>query len=308
MTKKIKRMHQPLDTLAKRQCVYIGYVFHKYHEFPGDYYGSLPNEYPNSENAIPRIDMGYHVKIGDKFFFINNEDETKVVDENTLLKLDGYKVLLEYAFNVPVISTITTPLPLSQCKKSLKKSPTQELRPIIRSYKTPYPEKILSTVTDKVENNITLSEFEALEIVMLPKRFTSGHGEVLDKVCHLLKNAKVENDRYKQELILEMKCIIHYYAETLDDIDRLEKVIGMKEAKSAMDFFEETLINRGKEEGKQEGRLEGRFEGRLEGLFEAALKIKRKLGIKAALEISDFTLEELESETVNRPDFIYPAS
>ena len=65
----------------------------------------------------------------------------------------------------------------------------------------------------------------------------------------------------------------------------------MGEAKSAMDFFEETLINRGKEEGIREGRLEG--------LFEAALKVKRKLGIKAALEISDFTVEELESEKLD---------
>ena len=246
--------------------------------------------------------MGYKVKIGDKEFIINNEDETVKVDDDTLLKVDKYKVLLEYGENIPVISTITTPVPLSKCTKTLKKSMTQELRPIIRSYKTENPEKILSTLTDKVKNNVTLTKVEALEIIMLPKRFTSGHREVLDKVCLLLKNAKVEDDLYKQELILEMQCIIHYYAETMTDINRLEEVIGLGEVKTAMEYHDEYLISK----GRYEGELKGKLKGKLEGSFESALKVKREFGLEYALKLFDFTHEELESETLNRPELTYP--
>ena len=257
--KKVKRMHQPLDTLIKRQNVYIEDIFHKYQEFPGTYVEPLPNEYPNKEGSNSKIDMGYYVKIGEKIFIINNEDESKTVDLKTLLKCDRYKVELKYAYKKPVISTITTIAPLEECERVLRKSMTQTLKPIIKSYISSNAEKILNSISDKIISGETLSEVEALELIMLPKRFTSGHEEVLNKVCQLFKMLKVDDKKYKYELTLELRCIIHKYAKTEEDIYDLEKVIGLIEAKTAMEYHEAELIKKGKAEGILEGITEGSF-------------------------------------------------
>ena len=210
--KKVERMHNPLDTLTKRQSAYIGEVLHEYHNFPGVYDGPCPNEYPDAVGSIPRIDSGYFVLIDDKRYIMNIEDESKKITKETLLKSDKYKGILEYAFKVPVISAISTLAPLEDCETILHKSPTQTLKPYIRSFSSPDSEKILSSITDKIKNNNTLSKVEALELVMLPKRFKNNHTEVLEKVCNLLKIVKVDDNNFKYELILEMKCIIHKYA------------------------------------------------------------------------------------------------
>lgn len=285
-------MHQPLDTLIKRQNVYIGDIFNKYQEFPGIYVEPLPNEYPNEEWSNSKIDMRYYVKICGKSFIINNEDESKAVDLKTLLKCDRYKVELEYAYKKPVISTITTIAPLEECERVLRKSMTQTLKPIIKSYISSNAEKILNSISDKIISGETLSEVEALELIMLPKRFTSGHEEVLNKVCQLFKMLKVDDEKYKYELTLELRCIIHKYAKTEEDIYYLEKVIGLIEAKTAMEYHEAELIKKGK--------AEGILEGKTEGSFEMALKIKHEFGIEKALEMSDFTIEELESEKLQK--------
>ena len=144
--------------------------------------------------------------------------------------------------------------------------------------------KILNSISDKIISGETLSEVEALELIMLPKRFTSGHEEVLNKVCQLFKMLKIDDEKYKYELTLELRCIIHKYAKTEEDIYDLEKVIGLIEAKTAMEYHEAELIKKGKAEGS----------------FKMALKIKHEFGIEKALEMSDFTIEELENEKLQK--------
>ena len=58
-----------------------------------------------------------------------------------------------------------------------------------------------------------------------------------------------------------MRCVIHKYAKTVEDIKRLEEVIGLPNAKTARQFFEDKLFNEGKAEGFSEGRTEGFSEG-----------------------------------------------
>ena len=292
--KKVERMDKPLDTLAKRQSAYIGDVIHEYYQFPGKYDGPCQNEYPDALGSIPRIDAGYFLRIDNKRYIMNIEDESKIITEETLLKSDRYKLLLEYAFKIPVISAITTIAPIEKCKTVLHKSPTQALKPFIRSYPTSKAEKILSSITDKIEHGDTLSKVEALELIMLPKRFMHNHTEVLEKVCNLLKILKVDDKYFKYELILEMKCIIHKYAVTLNDIEHFEEVIGLTGVKTAMEYQKEALIKQGKKQGYEQG---------IKEKFELALKIKNTFGINKALELSKFTYNELNTEIINKNRF-----
>ena len=85
-----------------------------------------------------------------------------------------------------------------------------------------------------------------------------------------------------------MQCVIHKYAETLDDIRRLEEVIGLSATTFAVHQNEQRLIDKGRKQGIEQG------------AFEMALKIKRNLGLEMALELSDFSRQELESEKLNR--------
>lgn len=88
-----------------------------------------------------------------------------------------------------------------------------------------------------------------------------------------------------------MQCIIHKYAKTVKKINELEKVIKLQKAMTAMEYQYQKI--------RQEGIREGRDKGIIDGKFELAIKIKHDLGIEKALELTNFTKEELEKEELN---------
>lgn len=86
-----KRMDKPNDKLVKRQAAYAGDVIHEFHELPGEFIESCPNEYPDSEISIPRVDSAYYVKIRGKTYIINREDESGPLDDDIFEKINGYR-------------------------------------------------------------------------------------------------------------------------------------------------------------------------------------------------------------------------
>lgn len=66
-----KRMDKPSDKLAKRQAVYAGDVIHEFHKLLGKFVRACPNEYPDSEVSLPRVDSAYFVRIRGKLYIIN---------------------------------------------------------------------------------------------------------------------------------------------------------------------------------------------------------------------------------------------
>ena len=279
-----KRMDKPDDTLVKRQASYAGDVIHEYHGFPGTYAGPCMNEYPDAGGGVPRTDSTYYVNYLGKKCIFDWEDESSKVDESTFQKLNRYRINLEYFFKTDVITAITTILPLEKCKLDFNSSPTLPFKPIIRSYPECNGSERLSTITTKIDNEEILTTVEAMDLVMIPKMFTSNQDIVLEKVCELLPKAKINDDDFKLELVFEMKCVIHKYAKTLEDIERLEGVIGLQEAVTAKQFQDQKLIDKGYSQGA----------------FELALKFKKILGIEKIAEISNFTKEELKNEKLNR--------
>ncbi len=119
-----------------------------------------------------------------------------------------------------------------------------------------------------------------MDLIIIVKMFENNQEQVLEKVCELLSILQIEDDDFKLELKFQMQCVIHKYAKTLDDIERLEGVIGLQEAITAREFQDRLLIDRGK--------------------FARALEIKKKLGISEATRISGFSIEELEKEELNK--------
>lgn len=243
--KKIRRMDKPDDNLLKRQSAYASDVIHEYHDFPGTYDGPCVNEYPNAQRGVPRTDSTYFVKIKGKRYVMNVEDESTRVDETTLIKIDNYRVNIEYGTKLPVISAIRTIVPIKNCTRVFVKSATLTLTPIMVSYPEMDGSKRLSNISSKINSNQILTNVEAMDLVMIPKMFSSKQDEILEEVCVLLQKLKIEDELFKMELILEMRCVIHKYARTLEDIERLEGVIGLQKAMTARQFQDQLLINQG---------------------------------------------------------------
>ena len=153
MKKKKIRMNNPEDTFMKRQFTYLGEIAHEFYNLPGEYIGSECNEYPNVDGGIPRADIVYSIEIEGKRYIINIEDETSNVNENTLKKSHNYKSNIYYKTKEPVISVITTTLPLEKCQKELWVSITDLFKPIIISLPNEKAWKRLNTMINKAKND-----------------------------------------------------------------------------------------------------------------------------------------------------------
>ena len=289
--KTTKRMDNPDDTLLKRQIAYAGDVLHEFHELPGKYIGPLVNEYPNADGGIPRVDAAYRIKLDGETYIVNLEDESVRIDKSVLVKIDNYRLILEYFNGEAVISAIRTPLPLEKCQSVFEKSPTLCLRPWIISYINLDGTKRLSTITSIIKRKETLTRVQAINLVMIPKMFSKNQDQILEMVCVLLRDCTVEDSDFKLELTLQMRCVIHKYARTIEDIIRLEGVIGLQKAMTAMEFQHQSLIKQGFDQGIEQGVDQGKFE--------MALEIKEKHGIEEAVLLSGFSREELERGKMN---------
>ena len=124
---------------------------------------------------------------------------------------------------------------------------------------------------------------DALNVVMLTFMFQINQDKVLEKSCVLLKEAKLENEEFRNELILQKQCVIHKFAKIFEFIGRLEDVVGLKLAGSNLEYpdnwYVEVLLN----------------SGRAEGSLEMAVRFKEVLGIDEVVRISGFSHEEIES-------------
>ncbi len=173
-----------------------------------------------------------------------------------------------------VISVITTTEPLEKCLKEMNINKTKILKPIIISFPKFEGVEKLKTIKKRTKKGEIFNEEEAIEIIFLIKMFRENHKEILEEVCELFSKMKVEDPDFKERMKFCMQCIIHKYAETIYDINRLEKVIGMTIK------YEDHI---------EKQREEGRIEVKLEGKLELAQIIAKTKGIQKAIQLTGFT-------------------
>ena len=87
-------------------------------------------------------------------------------------------------------------------------------------------------------------------MLFITKMFKKDNELILEEVCELLSKMKVEDLEFKENMKICMQCVIHKYAKTIEDIQRLEKVIKLTRK---FETYEETLTRIGKEEGEKIG-------------------------------------------------------
>ncbi len=240
------------------------------------------------------MDSAYYAEKDGELLTINREDESSHIDDEVIGKINRYRYLLECAFEKPVMSVITTPLPVDEPSIKIKISPKTLMDIKVISYPKLDGRKRLNKIRRKIDDNKSLTNVEAMNLVMIPKMFTSRNDEILEEVCHLLKKAHLIEEFFKHELIFEMRYVIHKYAKTLKDINRLEEVIGLQNSCIAMKQRDQHLQDKFLKQGIEQGVKKGSFE--------LALKIKQTFGLEYALEMTDFTREELENEKLNETE------
>ena len=249
------RIHKPMDYLHRRLFLNNGPLMHELFNFQGTYEGPCPNKILNGDGSISEVDIAYLSKIeNSKKKIINVEDETNTVNEKTLKKLNKYKINLQYTYGLPVLSVITTTLPRKRCLKELKISSTELIRPIIISYLGFDGEKDLNTLKNKILNNEPLTRIEFIKLILVIKTFKNNHSTILESICNLVKKAKIDDVKFKMEMVYCSRYIIHKYARTTEDIIRLEEAIGLKKAVTCGSIIDD-IKNEGIAEGIDKGKL-----------------------------------------------------
>ena len=177
-------------------------------------------------------DVAYLAKLPDgSKLIINVEDESSRVKQEELEKSYGYKTILVYQHWTPVLTVITTTVPLDRCLKEFHYSETDLLSPRIESL--PYDEAWddLNKMIDKVKDKKVFTKRDCLSFITLPRCCKHDQEKAVEKICEVLLDINVEEHFTIIELAYCMECMIHKYAKSDGDIKRLEKVIGLEELK-----------------------------------------------------------------------------
>ena len=292
---KYDRMNNPEDQLIKRMIVYFGERIHNYLKIPGKFKHNCSNEYPGPDGE-KRIDVCYIICLNDKRQLVDLEDESSRVNDETLKKIIHYSRNIECGRNIPVVSVITTTVPLEKCLKEMKISETKILKPIIISFPEFDGEEKLENLRNKINNGKIIDEMEALDLLFITKMFKKDNELILEEVCELLSKMKVEDLEFKENMKICMQCVIHKYAKTIEDIQRLEKVIKLTRK---FETYEETLTRIGKEErekiGIEKGEKIGIEKGEKIGMDKGIKKEKEELA-KKLLEMGD-SMEKVKKVT-----------
>lgn len=287
-----KRIDKPDDRFRKISHTMLGKTVHKYFGLPGKFIATIENEIPDGENNEKRTDGGYKVEFNGNMI-ISIEDESSGVNMSTLEKIYRYCVNMEYVFNSPVYSVITTIVSLKTCRESYSPSETMIYLPRIISFNDFDGEERLETARAKIRNNEEWTDVEGYDLVNIPKMFDDKNDVVLEEVCELFSQMRMSNKFIRYGLGRCLQCMISKYAKTLDDVLRLEEVISMVSLKGDADAYIEGLCEEARIKGLAEGRVEGRFEARVEERLDLAKKLVKRLDIEEVAEITGFTKEQI---------------
>ena len=278
-----RRMKNPEDRLRKRSHAILGETVHQYFNLPGQYIGAIENEIPDGDNKEKKTDGSYLVQIGEIKIIINIEDESSRINKESLSKSFEYAINMIYAHKLAIYSVITTPIPLKKCEKNIILAKQSYLS---QKYK------------NKIKNDEYFSNTEGYDLINIPRMYEKNNEEILEKVCIIFSKMKMKDDLIKYELGKCLECVIHKYAKTLDDINRLEEVINMTKVVNHRKEFIKNIQQKGIKQGINQGRKEGIKQGQKEGEIKLARKIAETIGIEETTKITGISKEEILNKKI----------
>lgn len=204
---------------SRRQHYYLG--------LPGEFETRYPQEivFPNMDAG--RVDEFYSTKEG---LLINLEEESEEITDRTRQKYGKYAIFAEYIYSKNYYLAVLCHKDPKKEFELFEKSPSVYIK--IHYYHLPQRElwERYENLISKVEQNIELSENEALDIAFIPK-FISKKDAVFitETLAKTLKYAIIKDDELKRDVTSILGAMISKNIEDEHKINELMEEIGMKQ-------------------------------------------------------------------------------
>ena len=153
-------------------------------------------------------------------------------------------------------------------------------------------EKILNRLKTKIKNNNFLTKLQLLSLILVIRTFPKNNSEILEEICSLIKIAKSKDKEFKMEMVYCSRYIIHKYAKTVEDILRLEEVVGLNKAVTCGSIIE-NIKKEGEAIGEARGKAIGEARGSLSILNALVTDPDFDLSIDLLVEKFGFTSEQI---------------
>lgn len=219
------RIENPKEEFRKILHTKLGEVSHEYFGCHGEYRGPEPCEKPKIDRELPPAYLNYFIfseEYGNLINSIFYEDSR--IDEDYLEKI--YFLSLNFACPYKKIPTYTiiTQLPLDECVKEVVIGTTY-FHPSIFSFADYDSVKHYQKIKDKINAKEEFENVEALDILFIAPNCKINRQKTLKNVCECINQMIISDDKFKSNLKEAMKCVIHEYGESVDEIKKLEKII-----------------------------------------------------------------------------------
>ena len=222
---KLKKPYHKNDITHKYSAIAFRKRMHQYLELPGHYHRRYPTEVVLRTMESGRMDELYSTKEG---LLINLEEESGEVTEKTLEKLGKYKTFGSFIYGMPFLTAVICLKDPKSFPKEYEISPSDIIRPKYYYFSQSRLWKNYDKVINKVEQNIQLSEREALHIAFIPKYISKRHAESVTKsLARAFKHANIPDYELKRDIAFILLTMILSNVSNETEQDQLMEVIEM---------------------------------------------------------------------------------
>ena len=243
-----RRIYQPSDISFKYAIAVLNKHLHRYLKLKDRYVVSYPTEVITRDMRNLRMDSLYKTDSS-----LNNiESQSTRVGIKEMRRFADYRIFAEYIYNLPVETIVLMTVDPKNSLKEYKISETDIIRPIYIYFPKEEVMKRFKNVSDKIENNETLTEEETLDIGLLPLFAPKENSqEITEKMCELIRKYKHMDYELKREVSFILQIMVFKYFEDSEKRKELLGEINMKQYDSDLEMIAYEIYGEDMEEQKE---------------------------------------------------------
>ena len=243
-----RKIYQPSDISFKYAIAVLNKHLHRYLKLKDRYVVSYPTEVITRDMRNLRMDSLYKTNSS-----LNNiESQSTRVGIKEMRRFADYRIFAEYIYNLPVETIVLMTVDPKSSLKEYKISETDIIRPIYIYFKKDEVMKRFKNVSDKIENNKTLTEEETLDMAFLPLFAPKENSqEITEKMCELIKKYNHIDYELKREISFILQIMVFKYFEDSEKRKELIGEINMKQYDSDLEMIAYEIYGEDMEEQKE---------------------------------------------------------
>ena len=243
-----RKIYHSTDISFKYAIAVLNKHLHRYLKLKDEYIVSYPTEVITRDMRNLRMDSLYKTTAA-----LNNiESQSTRVGIKEMKRFADYRIFAEYIYNLPVETIILMTVDPKNSLKEYKISETDIIKPIYIYFPKEEVMKRFKNVSDKIENNETLTEEETLDIAFLPL-FTPKENskEITEKMCELIRKYEHIDYELKREISFILQIMVFKYFEDSEKREELLGEINMKQYDSDLEMIAYEIYGEDIEEQKE---------------------------------------------------------